>query len=279
MIEVSRSLLVNDGARPELPAEDVWAGLQEKAANPMPYVKSITSCTVIDRFEGGLVRDIIHVAQPVREVVTFYPKRLVHFVRTHGSARGTIDNEIGHSEDGALTLTFTFRIVIDGIAPGSPQESEFAAGMEADYLDAVHTTLAAVRERVTTGREFESPQRPPAPDFAREVFRRVDGFDPADFAELFAQDGKLVFANGDPMVGPAAIDAGVRTFFTTIKGLRHEIVSEWHQQGDTILELAVTYDRLDGKQVTIPVVTIYHRRDDGLIDDYRVFFDLAPVYA
>jgi hypothetical protein len=65
----------------------------------------------------------------------------------------------------------------------------------------------------------------------------------------------------------------------TVKGLRHAIVSEWHEQGDTVLELGITYDRLDGKQVTIPVVTIYHRRDDGLIDDYRVFFDLAPVFA
>ena len=279
MIEISRSLIVNDGTQPELSVDDVWEGLQEKAANPMPYVKSITSCTVIDQFEGGLVRDIIHVGQPVREVVTFYPKRRVHFVRTHGPARGTIDNEIGHDENGALTLTFTFRIVIDGVEPGSPQEAEFSAGMEADYLDAVRTTLAAVRERVTTGRPFESAQRTPAPQYAREVFRRVDGFDPAEFAELFAPDGKLVFGNGDPMVGPAAIEAGVAGFFGTIKGLRHAIVHEWHEQGDTVLELGVTYDRLDGKQVTIPVVTIYHRRDDGLIDDYRVFFDLAPVFA
>src|SRR5215472_9609389 len=48
MIEISRSLIVNDGTQPELSVDDVWAGLQEKAANPMPYVKSITSCTVID---------------------------------------------------------------------------------------------------------------------------------------------------------------------------------------------------------------------------------------
>ena len=279
MIKISRSLLVNDGTRPDLSVDDVWAGLMEKAANPMPYVKSITSCTVIDRFDGGLIRDIIHVGQPVREVVTFYPKRLVHFVRTHGSARGTIDNEIGHDENGALTLTFTFRIVIDGVEPGSAQEEEFSQGMEADYLDAVQTTLGAVRERVTTGRPFAAPHRVASPEFLREVFRRVDALDPAAFAELFAPDGKLVFANGDPMVGPAAVEAGVAGFFTTIKGLRHTIVNEWHEQGDSVVELEVTYDRTDGKQVAVPVATIYHRRDDGLVDDYRVMFDLAPVYA
>jgi Domain of unknown function (DUF1857)/SnoaL-like domain len=279
MIEVSRSLLVNDGTQPDLAADDVWDGLQDKAANPVPYVKSITSCTVTDRFDGGLVRDIIHAGQPVREVVTFYPKRLVHFVRTHGAARGTIDNEIGHDENSALTLTLTFRIVMDGVEPGSRQEKEFAAGMEADYLDAVRTMLAAVRKRVSAGRAFEPQQRTAAPEFAREVFRRIDAFSSTEFAGLFAPDGKLVFGNGDPMTGPGAIELGVAGFSGTIKGVRHEIVNEWYEQGNTVLELTTTFDRLDGKQVTIPVVCIFHRRDDGLIDDYRVFFDVAPVYA
>ena len=150
MIEVSRSLRVNDGTEPELTVEDVWAGLVEKAANPLPYVASITECTVTERFDGGLVRDIIHVGQPVREVVTFYPKRLVHFVRTHGTARGTIDNEIDVDDEGELSLTFTFRIVVDGVEPNSLQEEEFADAMEADYLDAVRTTLAAVRRRLAS---------------------------------------------------------------------------------------------------------------------------------
>jgi len=282
MIEISKSLRVNDGTQPELGVDDVWAGLEEKAVNPIPYVGSISSCTLVDQFEGGIVRDIIHVGQPVREVVTFYPKRLVHFVRTHGSARGTIDNEIGQDETGALTLTFRFRIAVDGVEPGSPQEQEFSQNMEADYLDAVRTTLAAVRERVAGGGSAASQadRRPmSAPEFAREVFRRVDTFEPARFAELFSPDGRIVFGNGDPMVGPAAIEAGVGAFFGTIKGLRHGVLKEWYQQNDSVIELETTYDRRDGKQVTIPVVTIFHRRDDGLIDDYRVVFDLAPVYA
>jgi fructose 1,6-bisphosphatase len=149
MIEVSRTLPVNEGAGPVLTVDDVWEGLVDKAQNPLPYVASISECTVTERFDGGLVRDVLHVGQPVREVVTFYPKQRVHFVRTHGTARGTIDNEIGLSDAGQPELTFTFRIVVDGVGPGSPAEKEFAERMEADYLDAVHTTLKAVRDRVT----------------------------------------------------------------------------------------------------------------------------------
>ena len=147
MIEVSRALPVNDGVEPRLGVEEVWAGLVEKARNPLPYVASISKCTVTEEFDGGLVRDIVHAGQPVREVVTFYPMQRVHFVRTHGAARGTIDNELGRDSDGVLLLTFTFRIMVDEVEPGSAREKEFAARMEEDYLDAVRTTLKAVRDR------------------------------------------------------------------------------------------------------------------------------------
>lgn len=151
MIEVSRSIPVNDGAEPPITLDDLWEGLLEKARTPMLYVKSITACTVTDTFEGGLVREIVHVGQPVREVVTWYPQKRVHFVRTHGSARGTIDNEIELDEAGQPILTFTFRITVDGIEDGSPEEAVFAERMEEDYLDAVRTTIAAVRDRVAAG--------------------------------------------------------------------------------------------------------------------------------
>lgn len=150
MIEVSRTLPVNDGPGPVLGVDDVWTGLVDKARNPLRYIASMSACTVTEEFEGGLVRDIVHAGQPVREVVTFYPKRWVHFVRTHGKARGTIDNELALDDGGQLTLTFAFRITLDGVEAGSAAEKEFAAHMEADYLDAVRTTLKAVRERVST---------------------------------------------------------------------------------------------------------------------------------
>lgn len=278
MIEISRTLVVNDGTEPALSVDDVWAGLLDKAANPTKYVRSITSCSIVDRFEGGLVRDIVHAGRPVREVITFHPTQLVHFQRTHGEARGTIDNEL-REQDGELTLTFTFRIAVDGVEAGSAQEDEFARHMEEDYLDAVRTTLDAVRESVATGTALGGDAPVPGPEFIRDVFARVDAFDPPRFAEIFAPDGTMVFANGDPMVGPDAIVAGVGGFFSTIDGLSHRILHEWHEGDASVARLETTYDRKDGKQVTVPVVSIIRRRDDGLVADYRVYFDIAPVFA
>ena len=46
----------------------------------------------------------------------------------------------------------------------------------------------------------------------------------------------------------------------------------------SIAESRVTYTKKDGAAVTVPVVTIYRSGGD-LIDDYRVFIDLAPLFA
>jgi hypothetical protein len=46
----------------------------------------------------------------------------------------------------------------------------------------------------------------------------------------------------------------------------------------TVLDTAVTYTRLDGADVTVPVVSVL-RLDGHLVADHRVYVDLAPVYA
>ena len=118
-----------------------------------------------------------------------------------------------------------------------------------------------------------------ARELSTEVFKAVDSGDAAAFSRFFSDHGRMVFANGEPMHGPERIESGIAGFFTTIKALCHTIVNEWHTGNDTVVELTVEYDRLDDKTVTVPAVSIWHVDDTGKIDDYRVYVDLAPVYA
>ena len=118
-----------------------------------------------------------------------------------------------------------------------------------------------------------------ADDLINRVFATVDVRDASGFSRFFADNGRMTFGNGEPMMGRAAIEAGVKGFFGTIQGLHHEVVNEWVVGSDYITEAAVTYVRLDGRAVTVPVVSIWHLDGTGRIDDYRVFFDLAPVLA
>lgn len=113
----------------------------------------------------------------------------------------------------------------------------------------------------------------------RDVFAVTDSMDVAAVTSLFAEDGQVVFGNGQPMVGIDEIRTGTTAFYDTIAGLHHDVVNEWNFGNDTIVELKVTYDRKDGQQVTIPCVTIFHTDPTGKIDDYRVYFDVAPIYA
>jgi ketosteroid isomerase-like protein len=113
----------------------------------------------------------------------------------------------------------------------------------------------------------------------RNVFAMTDAMDISAVVALFATDARVVFGNGQPMVGVDEIRAGTTAFYDTIAGLHHAIVNEWNFGNDTIVELKVTYDRKDGQHVTIPCVTIFHTDAAGKIDDYRVYFDVAPVYA
>jgi ketosteroid isomerase-like protein len=111
-----------------------------------------------------------------------------------------------------------------------------------------------------------------------DLFADIDRMDAHAFASHLSEDCRLRFGNADPVAGRSAIEAAISGFFTTIKGLSHDIVSQWDAGDSTMIEAEVTYTRLDERQVTVPVVTIY-RRGDALIDDYRIFIDLAPVLA
>jgi len=98
------------------------------------------------------------------------------------------------------------------------------------------------------------------------------------FASHLTEDCMLRFANADEVVGRDAIEEAIAGFFSTINGLSHHIVEKWDVDDTTVVQLEVTYTRMDDRRVTLPAVTIYRRAGD-LIDEYRIYIDLAPIYA
>jgi len=85
MIEISRTVQVNDDPdAPQLDQDQVWHGLLLKANDALPFVPQMESCHVLERGDGWLVRDILLKGVPLRERVTFEPKRRVAFERIRG---------------------------------------------------------------------------------------------------------------------------------------------------------------------------------------------------
>ena len=159
MYQLSRTVPVNEPKKSFLSRHDVWNGLLMKANNALPYVPEMKKCDVVEQGDCWLVRDIMLKDIPLREKVTFEPEQRVIFDRTKGSELGRIENIIGEDANGNLTLTFAFSLRKDGVPEGSDAEKQHFAPMEQAYLNAVASTLAAVRRTVDEkGREHLPPK-------------------------------------------------------------------------------------------------------------------------
>jgi SnoaL-like domain len=119
--------------------------------------------------------------------------------------------------------------------------------------------------------------------YVADLFDAVDALDATAFAERFTEDGAFRFGNAPPVVGRQQIEASVAGFFSTISGLKHEIVGVWSGVWEggavTSVETTVMYLRKDATVTdAIPVTSTLRMRGD-LIADFRVFADISPVFA
>jgi SnoaL-like domain len=109
-------------------------------------------------------------------------------------------------------------------------------------------------------------------------YASIDAMRLDEFAAGLTQDAEVVVGNNPAMKGRQAAKEGIAYFWSTIQGLKHHFVNVAESQGLTFLELKVDYLRKDGRQVTIPVVTVLERKGE-LVKSLRIYFDVAPVYA
>jgi hypothetical protein len=107
----------------------------------------------------------------------------------------------------------------------------------------------------------------------------IDSMDANQFASNLSENCVLRYANHPEVHGRDQIAGAIGAFYETIRGLRHEPVNEWTVDETTVLQFDVTYTRHDGGEVTVPAVSIVRSSDGELIDDYRIYVDLTPVYA
>jgi ketosteroid isomerase-like protein len=111
-----------------------------------------------------------------------------------------------------------------------------------------------------------------------DMYASVDAMRLDEFVAGLTPDVEVVVGNNPAMKGRQAVKEGIGHFFSTIAGLKHHFVNVVEGQGLTFLEAKVDYRRKDGRQVTVPVVTVLERKGE-LVSSLRIYFDVAPVYA
>jgi ketosteroid isomerase-like protein len=102
--------------------------------------------------------------------------------------------------------------------------------------------------------------------------------DAEGFSAFLTEDAAFRFGNQPAATGRAAVTEAVRAFFSTISGLKHELVREWAGGGAMVVEGRVTYTRHDGSQVTLPFVDVLDTRGSQ-VSDYRIYIDAGPLFA
>jgi len=112
----------------------------------------------------------------------------------------------------------------------------------------------------------------------QDLFKAVDAKDTKAFLGFIAPDGEFKFGNAPAVHGHAAIGAAVDGFFASIRASSHRVVRTWDGVESCACQGEVTYTRHDGGVLTLPFVNVFALRD-GLITEYLIYIDIAPLYA
>lgn len=106
----------------------------------------------------------------------------------------------------------------------------------------------------------------------------IDSKDTSTFLSFIAEDGVFRFGSAPPVQGHAAIGAAVHGFFGSIAGSVHKWINTLRDGSTLVCEGEVTYRRHDDSSITLPFTNVFEL-DGDLISHYKIYIDIAPLYA
>lgn len=119
----------------------------------------------------------------------------------------------------------------------------------------------------------------PEDDWPAAFFADADSLDLDRLASWFAPEVDVRFANAPPIVGHGPAREAFAQFWSNITGMAHRreaLVLD----GPVAIQIAdVTYTRMDGSAVILPVASHLRRYGPAMIDRLWIYIDLAPLFA
>jgi ketosteroid isomerase-like protein len=112
-----------------------------------------------------------------------------------------------------------------------------------------------------------------------DMFAALDRGDVPGYLTFLAENASLRFGNNAPVVGKLAIKESLDAFYKCFNWVSHDHVATWTARDGAAVEANVSYEKPDGSTVHVPAVTICRFGADQKITDYRIFVDLAPLFA
>jgi hypothetical protein len=154
-VKFEHLVVVNDPADlllSDLTREEVWFGLLCRAENPRPFLPGLESCTILERFDNELVRELDFGSATIRDRVTL---RLMASVRfdsepTPEHAGGSLTIAIEEPEAGALVLRFTYLTTL--AENGASPDSAYSEFVKSAYHQSDLDTVRVIRMIAESGR-------------------------------------------------------------------------------------------------------------------------------
>jgi ketosteroid isomerase-like protein len=112
----------------------------------------------------------------------------------------------------------------------------------------------------------------------KNLFAAIDAKDTAAFLEHLATDATFTFGSAPAATGRHQIGDAVEGFFATIKSLSHAVSLVVAEDNVIICEGTVTYTRHNDSSIALPFVDVFNM-DAGQIAHYKIYMDVAPLYA
>lgn len=137
-----------------LTRQQIWQGLLWKGEFPTLFVKPILEARILETYEDGFLREILHKddvgTEWLLERIFLEGMHTMTFLRMNGRVHGRILN-VTEGPDDDPTLRFAFTLGIEGEPHRGEAELRYERAFAAGYVVAVNATLDAVREAVRTG--------------------------------------------------------------------------------------------------------------------------------
>ena len=145
-------LAINDPGNPLIPPlsrHQLWEGLRYRIENPLPFLPGLESCTVAERTDTYLLRDLDFGAAKIRDKVTLVEQHWVRFeiLPSEQHAGGSLTITIEEPQPDYLFLRFAY-VTTFATTPGS-EETAYIEYIKSAYhqsdVDCVRVirTLAA----------------------------------------------------------------------------------------------------------------------------------------
>jgi ketosteroid isomerase-like protein len=111
------------------------------------------------------------------------------------------------------------------------------------------------------------------------LLKMFEAMDVPGFLSFLTDDAVYRFGNYPAATGKEAIEATIKaSHMSQITGIGFDIKST-HEQGDAVIvELAVNYNLVGGKVITLPCLDIF-RFDGEKVKAMLVFMDSTPLFA